>query len=223
MFAVIGGGERFERMVRQRVRIRFRKQGDLRLIGHRDLARLVERLFRRVELRLSMSEGFHPKPRITFPSALALGMVGLDEVLEVEVSESYESEYLQKRLTENAPDGFVIVAVTMMPPGAKKGRVCQMQYAFSVPENRRNPVIRHLMEFENSDSWPISRVGREGTVDLHASLHRATLEGDVLTMSFRPVSSGASAGPREALSAFGLIDLEGEGGFVTRTTVELTP
>ena len=36
-----------EPKVRQRVRIRFCKQGDLRLMGHRDLARLLERLFRR--------------------------------------------------------------------------------------------------------------------------------------------------------------------------------
>ena len=33
-------------MVRQRVRIRFRKQGDLRFVGHRDLVRSLERLFR---------------------------------------------------------------------------------------------------------------------------------------------------------------------------------
>ena len=54
-------------MVRQRVRIRFRKQGDLRLIGHRDLVRCLERLFRRAGLPLGMSEGFHPKPRMSFP------------------------------------------------------------------------------------------------------------------------------------------------------------
>ena len=35
----------------QRVRIRFRKEGDLRLISHRDLLRLFERLFRRGKLR----------------------------------------------------------------------------------------------------------------------------------------------------------------------------
>ena len=131
VFAVIGGGERFERMVRQRVRIRFRKKGDLRLIGHRDLARLAERLFRRVGLRLSMSEGYHPKPRVTFPSALALGVIGLDEVLEVEVAVSYDPGDLQTRLADNAPDGFEIVSVALMPPGAKKGKVRRMHYTFS--------------------------------------------------------------------------------------------
>ena len=32
--------------------------------------------------RESMSEGFHPKARMSFPSALALGIQGADEVME---------------------------------------------------------------------------------------------------------------------------------------------
>ena len=220
MFAVIGGGERFERMVRQRVRIRFRKQDDLRLIGHRDLARLVERLFRRAGLRPAMSEGFHPKPRITFPSALALGFVGLDEVLEVEVGELHDSVDLQARLAKKAPRGFVIVSVTPLPLGTKKGKVRQMHYAFPVPKDRRERVNRQIAEFRRADSWPMPRVVREGTVDLRESLTKVNLRGDVLDMAFRPLS-GASAGPREALSAFGLLDLEEEGSSVTRTAVEL--
>ena len=215
-----GDGERFERMVRQRARIRFRKQGDLRLIGHRDLARLTERLFRRAGLRLSMSEGYHPKPRITFPSALALGIVGLDEIMEVEVAESYDPDDLRERLAIQAPRGLQIVSVTLLAPGSKKGGVRRMGYAFDVPENRRDSLIRRLSEFERADSWLVPRVGREGTVDLRASLSRAILESGVLRMCFRPVS-GASAGPREALSAFGLIDLEREGNVITRTRVEL--
>ena len=77
-------------MVRLRVRIRFSKQGDLRLIGHRDLMRCLERLFRRAGLALSFSEGFHPKPRMTFPLALAVGIEGVDEVMEVELAERYD-------------------------------------------------------------------------------------------------------------------------------------
>jgi radical SAM-linked protein len=67
--------------LRLRVRIRFTKQDDLRWIGHRDLMRVWERLFRRAGVALSMTEGFHPKPRINFPSALAVGIAGMDELL----------------------------------------------------------------------------------------------------------------------------------------------
>ena len=66
-------------MIRQRARIRFRKEGDLRLIGHRDLVRAVERTLRRAGVQLSMSEGFHPKARLNFPSALSVGITGEDE------------------------------------------------------------------------------------------------------------------------------------------------
>ena len=37
---------------------------------------------------LSMTEGFHPKPRINFPSALAVGIAGLDELLEIDLAEA---------------------------------------------------------------------------------------------------------------------------------------
>jgi hypothetical protein len=79
-------------MVRLRVRVRFSKQGDLRLIGHRDLMRCFERLFRRAGLRLRFSEGFHPKPRMTFPLALAVGIEGTDEVMELELAETGKGE-----------------------------------------------------------------------------------------------------------------------------------
>jgi uncharacterized protein (DUF2344 family) len=45
--------------------------------------RTLERLFRRAGLALKMSEGFHPKPRLSFPLPMAVGTTGLDEVREV--------------------------------------------------------------------------------------------------------------------------------------------
>lgn len=167
-----------------------------------------------------MSEGFHPKPRISFPSALAVGIAGLDEVLEVEVEEACDSAEFKMRLARNAPEGFVIVSVTSVPPGAKKAKVRQMHYAFSVPCGRRDFVVHRLADFDRSDSWPMPRAGREGAVDLHRSLVKATLQDGLLRMVFRPISA-AAAGPREVLSALGLLDLEEEGSFVTRTAVEL--
>jgi hypothetical protein len=90
-------------MLRQRVRVRFRKQGDLRWISHRDLVRVFERMMRRAGLRLGMSEGFIPKARMTFPSALALGVEGLDEVMEFELAEPLGAEELAQRLADQAP------------------------------------------------------------------------------------------------------------------------
>ena len=91
---------------RFRVRLRFSKCGDLRWIGHRDLIRLMERLFRRAQLKLSMSQGFHPKPRMSYASALAVGIEGLEEVLQLELSEEMALDTLLERLQEQSPDGL---------------------------------------------------------------------------------------------------------------------
>ena len=92
-------------MERHRVRIRFCKQGDLRLIGHRDLARVWERVFRRAGVAVRMSEGFHPKPRLSFPSALAMGVIGLDEVLDAELTEAHRPDDLLAALAPRVVEG----------------------------------------------------------------------------------------------------------------------
>ena len=74
-------------MVRDKVRIRFRKGGELRLVGHHDLMRCFERMLRRAQLPFHSTEGFNPKPRLIFALSLGLGIVGSEEVVELELDE----------------------------------------------------------------------------------------------------------------------------------------
>ena len=92
---------------RQRLRLRFSKQGDLRWISHRDLARAMERMVRRAGLVLRMSEGFHPKPKMAFPSALAVGIAGRAEVMELELACPADPDEVATRLNSQAPPGLV--------------------------------------------------------------------------------------------------------------------
>src|SRR3989304_638137 len=94
-------------MVRSRGRLRFCKQDALRLIGHLALMRCFERIFRRASLPLGMSQGFHPKPRMTFPLPLAVGIEGREEVMEVELAEPLGAEEVFSRLKAQAPAGLI--------------------------------------------------------------------------------------------------------------------
>jgi len=207
-------------MVRQRVRIRFSKQDDLRLIGHRDLVRLLERLFRRAGLRLGMSEGFHPKPRMSFPSALAVGIEGLDEVMELELAESYPAETLLERLTSQAVAGLVFRSVEILPPHARKARVRSAQYRVSIPGGHGDQVAAHTGRLLARSSCPIDRPQGRGPVDVRRSVQELSFRDGVLTMRLS-AGRGPSAGPREVLRALELDNLEHEGGRIQRTAVEL--
>jgi radical SAM-linked protein len=208
-------------MVRPRVRIRFAKQVDLRLIGHRDLMRCLERLFRRAGLALGMSEGYHPKPRMTFPLALAVGIEGEDEVMELELAEEPVAEQLLARLRPQAPPGLRFLSAEVLPPGSRKAQVRSVTYQAALPPPRCAGLEEQIARLMSAPSWPVCRPHRDRQVDLRASLEALELRGDVLEMRLR--ADGGAAGPRDVLAALGLEDLEREGALLKRTTVEVSP
>lgn len=107
-----------------RVRIRFTKLGKIRWTSHRDVARMWERAFRRVELPLAYSEGFSPRPKVSFGLALPTGHESEAEFLDVDLAEGPEADAvvaaldaLPARLSDVLPAGVDAVAATVAGPG----------------------------------------------------------------------------------------------------------
>jgi radical SAM-linked protein len=207
---------------RHRVRIRFRKQGDLRLIGHRDLARALERLFRRAALPLRRSEGFHPKARLSFPSALALGIEGTDEVMDVELTHPVNTDSLGEQLNRLAPAGLTINSAHRLEAHAPKAHVARVVYEIPVPEQRLAALQDSVGRLLAKPQHLMERPGRTEPIDCLAGLEELKLDGGVLRLVLR-ATGAASANPRLILQALGSADLEQLGSWLTRTTVELAP
>jgi radical SAM-linked protein len=215
-------------MVRLRVRVRFSKQGDLRLIGHRDLMRCMERLFRRVGLPLSFSEGYHPKPRMTFPLALAVGIAGDDEVMELELTEAGkgdspafpDAEELLRRLAPQAPPGLEFRSVEVLPEGSKKASVRSVAYEAPIPESHQPGLGPRIESLLAAKSWPVERARGRAAIDIRPLLTELTYDRGLLKMRLR-VDSQGSAGPREVLTALGLTGIERQGSLLRRTAVEI--
>jgi radical SAM-linked protein len=104
---------------RVRLRIRFAKLGKIRWTSHRDLARMWERAFRRVDLPLAYSEGFSPRPRVSFGLALPTGHESVAEFLDVDLTSLDEVDVasLAGRLSEALPVGVDATAVAVLAPG----------------------------------------------------------------------------------------------------------
>jgi radical SAM-linked protein len=217
--ACYGSTRRQESMARQRVRIQFAKQGDLRLVSHRDLMRTWERLFRRARVAICMTEGFHPKPKMMFPSALAVGIEGLDEALEIELPEERDPDSLAALLRAEAPPGLVIHGVT--PANGGKTRLRGMTFQVDVPAERRAPVAERLAWLRQQQSYLVAREGRAAPVELVPLIEELLLDGDGTLHIRLRVAADGSARPREVLEALGLADLEAQGIIMRRTAVEL--
>jgi radical SAM-linked protein len=208
-------------VIRNRVRIRFTKQDDLRWISHRDLIRLWERLFRRAGVSLSMTEGFHPKPRMNFPSALAVGIAGTDEMLEVDLAADYSADSLRSIIAPELPPGMTLGEIEVLPAPDRKAQAKSVTFEVAIPTGRRESLARRIEEVLQSESLPIEREGRKTPLDLRPLIGELSVTADGVLQMRLIVDREGSARPREVLESLGVADLEYEGFFLTRTKVEV--
>lgn len=101
-----------------KVRVKFSKTGKIRWTSHRDLARMWERAFRRVELPLAYSVGFSPRPKVSFGLALSTGHESVAEYLDLELDPSkiagLEVSDLPRRLTTALPAGIEVISAAVI-------------------------------------------------------------------------------------------------------------
>src|SRR5439155_23016349 len=122
-------------MLGDKLRFRFAKTGTLRLLSHHDLMRCFERILRRANVPFKSTSGFHPSPRIVFALSLSLGVVGRDEVVEIEFTQPCDSEDVLARLNAQAPEGLAFTRVAVVPMKAT-ALPRRMIYALDLPEDR---------------------------------------------------------------------------------------
>jgi radical SAM-linked protein len=213
-------GQKTPPPVRQRVRVRFTKLDDLRWISHRDLMRTWERLLRRAGVSLSMTEGFHPKPRMNFPSALAVGVAGLEELLEVDFAENYTAEALRSLLGPQLPLGMQLVEIDVLPAPDRKANVKSVTFEIEIPDARHAALQARIAWLLAESTICIEREGRKAPLDLRPLVDSLILEGKTFRMRLL-VDREGSARPREVLAALEVANLEYEGFFLTRTKVEV--
>ena len=194
-------------------------------------------MFRRAELELSMSEGFHPKPRMNFPAPLAVGLAGTDEVMEIELAQELEPAEILSRLQPLAPPGLELTAAELLPLAKSKANVESFLFEINLPNDFSQEQLEELAQRSNvlmeQTEIVVERLekGAKGkgkshsavkTTNIRSSLKEISLEGN--SLKFRvSITAGSPARPREVLDALGLADLETSGAVLHRSQVQISP
>jgi radical SAM-linked protein len=208
-----------------KIRLRFAKRGDLRLVSHHDLMRCLERMARRAELPIAHGQGFNPRPKIVFTLALGLGIEGRREVVELDLAEPMDAAEVLRRLSSASPPGFEWLEAEAVA-SSRPSRAEAVAYALAVPEGRHDAARAALSAFLESSSWPYTRRRSDRddvTFDLRPFLIEADLDPrGVLRFRLKMTPAG-SARSEEVIDALGLRDLLETGTVLVRTEVELVP
>ncbi len=107
-----------------KARIRFSKHGKVRFTSHRDVARIWERALRRAGLPVAYTEGFSPRPKLSFGLALSTGYESDGEYLDVDLLAGPDQRNvalaeLPARIDPALPEGMAVQAVAPLAPGTE--------------------------------------------------------------------------------------------------------
>jgi radical SAM-linked protein len=207
-----------------KVRIRFRKGGDVRFLSHHDLMRTFERMLRRAAIPFRSTQGFHPKPRLVFALSLPLGVIGVQEVVELELNQAMPADDVRTRLAAQAPPGLRILSVRIVDfrAGAQVSRLC---YRVPLPRDAEETVRARAAELLAAAHLRVERTRPPvRRIDLRPSLADLCIttgpDGVALEMELRPTPAG-TARPEEVLRLLGLEELIKAGAVLERSRLEL--
>lgn len=175
---------------RTRIRLRFSKLGKVRFTSHRDTARIWERALRRVDAPVAYTEGFSPRPRLSFGLALPTGHESLGEYLDVDLDlpeDRLDLDQLIARLDPALPVGFTAQGATVVGPGtlSLQEAVTSCTWRMEVIGADPGVVAAAAEQLLQRDQLVVTRErkGRDVTEDLRPALLELALRG--------PTPSGA--------------------------------
>jgi radical SAM-linked protein len=195
------------------VRLQYTKLGKVRWISHRDVARALERAFRVVQLPLAFSEGFSPRPKVSFGLALSTGHESDAEYVDLVLAEPVDLDELPPRLTAALPAGIAVVGAV-----ALADRVPALQEAVTCVEWRVDVVHTDLTDVDPAElcervgaalALPVlptikRRKGRDVEEDVRPVIRRITVSNEAPTRIEMEMSTQPrGAKPGEVLAAIG--------------------
>ncbi|HKK99125.1 MAG TPA: TIGR03960 family B12-binding radical SAM protein [Desulfotignum sp.] len=86
----------------------YAKLADARFFGHLELATIVQRAVRRASLAVKYSKGFNPSMRLSFDSALPVGMESEEEICHIFLDRKLAPETIQDALNRQLPPGLTV-------------------------------------------------------------------------------------------------------------------
>lgn len=172
-----------------KIRMKFRKTGPLIYVGHLDLLRYFQKVFRRAGVDISYSSGYSPHQILSFAAPLGLGITSEGEYLDAEFRSTLSSkEMLAKINAATGVDDIEVTEFVQLPDDAVKAMaaVDGADYRIRFREGYFNSeqFFEAVEAFYAQETIPILKKTKksEKIVDIKPMIHAMRVEDDAITM-----------------------------------------
>ena len=198
-----------------KIRIKFRKYGTMKFIGHLDVMRYFQKAIRRAEVNIRYSEGFSPHQIMSFAAPLGVGITSKGEYVDIEVLDTENSKKMVDRLNAVMAEGFEIAEYRLLPDTAANAMssVAAADYTLTFrpgyePENESEEEwFRKFTAFFDQPQVIVLKKTKKGEreMDLKPFVYELKVrkEGEIPAL-FMKVSAGSAANikPELVLDAY---------------------
>ena len=194
--------------------IRYTKTGAARFLSQHDTRRTWERVTRRANLPLAYSQGFSPKPRLSFGPPLSVGAAGLREFMTVAFRESIDPGVVRNQLATAAIPGMEICSVARAQ--GRRVRPTWARYCLlstNEPYDLENRIATLLASTNFEIQRPRDPEGRRR--DIRDGISLLTLSGPRTLHARLRLATGEIVTPRDVGLALNI-----EFSSITRTDIE---
>jgi radical SAM-linked protein len=167
----------------------FEKGESVRWLGHLDILRTFERAIRRAGLPIAFSQGFNPRERLAFASALSTGVTGAAERATLELTEPQQTDQIVAQLNAALPPGLRITQCEPLTDEEARSTLNRWDRAeYTVvcdcpAQTRHEDATGAVIALLARPQIPIEREreGKTKAVDLRPYLYALNVEPDSLT------------------------------------------
>lgn len=190
-----------------KIRIKFRKYGNLKFIGHLDVQRFFQKALRRAGIDVAYTTGFSPHQIMSFAAPLGIGQESNGEYMDIEVNTFTSCEDIVSRLNQACVEGISILSAVVLPKEAGNAMASVAAAGYTVRfREGREPAFdwrEKLPAFYAMECIPFIKETKRGTaeIDLKTGIFDLKLQGDSVYMLLNASSSG-NIKPQMVMEAF---------------------
>lgn len=165
-----------------KIRMKFSKNGPLKFVGHLDIMRYFQKVFRRADVDIAYSKGYSPHQIISFAAPLGLGVTSDGEYLDAEFNSVKTSEEMLAIINEQMNEGIELLEFKQLPDKCKNAMssVAGADYRITLRNGYydESMFLDHLQKFISQESIVIVKKTKksEKEVDIRPMIYEMNVK-----------------------------------------------
>ena len=194
----------------KKLNVYYAKLDHAKYFGHLELVNIFLRALKRAEIPVKYSQGFHPKPKISFDDPLPIGIESHQEHFTLAVADFVKPDTVLQGLNTHLPDGLRVHDCRLAPLKSRAHTAKSSVYQISIPGHDFD--TQKLASFVDSSEATLTFTNRKGKLkkidlkDMVINIELPDSKHMLMTLKSEP---GKTVRPAEVLGhIFGLPEEE---------------